>query len=65
MKENINNFFSFPELINEISARFVAFGVLLISVPSLILLINENSFAYILLFSLTYGFLARVSSGQN
>tara|TARA_B100001996_G_C18625577_1_gene579609 strand:- start:182 stop:685 length:504 start_codon:yes stop_codon:yes gene_type:complete len=65
MIENINKFFSFPELINEISARFVAFGVLLISVPSLILLINENTFAYILLFCLAYGFLARVSSGPK
>ena len=65
MKKNINDFFTFPELINEISARFVAFGVLVISVPSLILIINENRFAYILLFSLAYGFLARVSSGPK
>lgn len=65
MNENINKFFTFPELINEISARFVAFGVLLVAVPSLILLVNDNNFAYILLIGLIYGFLARVSSGPK
>ncbi|MEC7837772.1 MAG: DUF4395 domain-containing protein [Chloroflexota bacterium] len=65
MKENINNFFSFPELINEIAARLVAVGVLIISIPSLVLLINGNNYAYILLSFLIYGFSARVSSGPK
>ena len=65
MKENINNFITFPELINEIAARLVAVGVLIISIPSLVLLINGNNYAYILLSFLIYGFSARVSSGPK
>ena len=65
MNKQINNFFSFPELINEISARFVALGVILISIPILLLVINNSNYAYIFLTCLIYGFLARVSSGPK
>ena len=65
MNKQINNFFSFPELINEISARFVALGVVILSLPILVLLINNSSYAYILLGCLIYGFLARVTSGPK
>ena len=65
MNKQINNFFSFPELINEISARFVALGVIILSLPILILLINNSGYAYILLGCLIYGFLARVTSGPK
>ena len=42
MNENITNFFSFPELINEVAARLVAIGVLVLSSVVLFLLIfNE------------------------
>ena len=65
MNKQINNFFSFPELINEISARFVALGVVILSLPILVLLINNSNYAYILLGCLIYGFLARVTSGPK
>ena len=65
MNEHINKFFTFPELINEISARFVALGVVLLSIPTLLLLINNSNYVYILLSCLVYGFLARVSSGPK
>ena len=65
MNEYINNFFSFPELINEISARFVALGVVLLSIPTLLLLLNNSNYVYIFLSCLVYGFLARVSSGPK
>jgi len=41
MNEHMNKFFTFPELINEISARFVALGVVLLSIPILLLLMNS------------------------
>jgi hypothetical protein len=65
MNKQINDFFTFPELINEISARFVALGVILLSIPILLLLIVNSNYAYIFLSCLIYGFLARVSSGPK
>ena len=65
MNENITNFFSFPELINEVSARLVAIGVLALSSVVLYLLIDNNNYVLFFLSILIYGFLARVSSGQK
>ena len=65
MNEHMNKFYTYPELINEISARFVALGVVLLSVPILLLLMNNSNYVYILLSCLVYGFLARVSSGPK
>ena len=36
MKKNLTEFFNFPNPVNEVSARFVASGVFLISIFSLI-----------------------------
>ena len=65
MNENLTNFFSFPELINEVSARLVAIGVLALSSVVLYLLIDNNNYVLIFLSILIYGFLARVSSGPK
>ena len=65
MNENITNFFSFPELINEVSARLVAIGVLALSFVVLYLLLDKNNYVLIFLSILIYGFLARVSSGPK
>ena len=65
MNENLTNFFSFPELINEVSARLVAIGVLAFSSVVLYLLIDNNNYVLIFLSILIYGFLARVSSGPK
>ena len=48
MNENLTNFFRFPELINEVSARLVAIGVLALSSVVLYLLIDNNN--YVLIF---------------
>ena len=61
----VSDFFTFPELINEVSARLVATGVLILSIFSLIFIIRDNSISYVLLSMLIYGFLARVSSGPK
>ena len=65
MNENITNFFSFPELFNEVAARLVAIGVLVLSSVVLFLLIDKNNYVLIFLSILIYGFLARVSSGPK
>ena len=65
MNENITNFFSFPELINEVAARLVAIGVLALSFVVLYLLLDNNNYVLIFLSILIYGFLARVSSGPK
>ena len=65
MNENITNFFSFPELINEVAARLVAIGVLVLSSVVLFLLIDKNNYVLFFLSILIYGFLARVSSGPK
>ena len=44
MNENITNFFSFPELINEVAVRLVAIGVLVLSSVVLFLLIDKNNY---------------------
>ena len=61
----VSEFFTFPELINEVSARLVASGVLILSICSLLLIIYGNNMSYVLLVMLIYGFLARVSSGPK
>ena len=65
MNENITNFLSFTELINEVAARLVAIGVLVLSSVVLFLLIDKNNYVLIFLSILIYGFLARVSSGPK
>ena len=65
MNENITNFFSFPELINEVAARLVAIGVLVLSSVVLFLLLDKNNYVLFFLSILIYGFLARVSSGPK
>ena len=61
----VSEFFTFPELINEVSARLVASGVLILSICSMLLIIYGNNMSYVLLVMLIYGFLARVSSGPK
>ena len=61
----VSDFFTFPELINEVSARLVASGVLILSVSCLLFMINQSDITYIFLIMLIYGFLARVSSGPK
>ena len=61
----MKEFFSFPELINEPAARLVASGVLFMSLLSICLISLEANFAWIVLLIMTYGFLARVSSGPK
>ena len=61
----MKEFFSFPELINEPAARLVASGVPLMSLLSICLISLEANFAWIVLLIMTYGFLARVSSGPK
>ena len=61
----MKEFFSFPELINEPAARLVASGVLLMSLLSICLISLEANFTWIILLIMTYGFLARVSSGPK
>ena len=65
MNETITNFFSFPELINEVAARLVAIGVLVLSSVVLFLLLDKNNYVLFFLSILIYGFLARVSSGPK
>ena len=61
----MKNFFSFPELINEPAARLVASGVLLMSLASIVLISLEIDFVLVILLTMAYGFLARVSSGPK
>ena len=61
----MKNFFSFPELINEPAARLVASGVLLMSLASIVLISLEIDSVLIILLTMAYGFLARVSSGPK
>ena len=65
LSATINNFFSFPELINEVSARFVAFGVFIMSTTTLVLINLEHWVAMIFVLFLLYGFLARVIAGPK
>ena len=65
MKAAINNFFSFPELINEVSARFVAFGVFIMSTITLVLINLEHWVSMIFVLFLLYGFFARVIAGPK
>ena len=65
MNKYIDDFFTFPETINEVAARLVATGVILMSVATLYLLSQNNSYVLIPLTLLVYGFLARVTSGPK
>ena len=65
MNKYIDDFFTFPETINEVAARLVATGVILMSVATLYLLSQNNSYVLIPLVLLVYGFLARVTSGPK
>ena len=65
MNKYIDDFFTFPETINEVAARLVATGVILMSVATLYLLSQNNSYVLIPLALLVYGFLARVTSGPK
>ena len=47
MNKYIDNFFTFPETINEVAARLVATGVILMSVATLYLLSQNNSYVLI------------------
>ncbi|MBC63003.1 MAG: hypothetical protein CL746_06790 [Chloroflexi bacterium] len=61
----VKNFFSFPVMINDVSARFVAFFVVIIcSLLLLSTIYNSDLTLYISIF-LSYGFLARFSSGPK
>ncbi len=61
----MRQFFSFPEFINEPAARFVASGVLLMSLISIVLISLNTNLVLIILLAMVYGFLARVSSGPK
>jgi hypothetical protein len=71
MIKNLTEFFNFPNPVNEVSARLVASGVFLISIISVILIFLNtfqnlsNLYPLIILALITYGFLARVSSGPK
>ena len=55
----INNVFSFPNPVNEFSARFVA-GM--VAILTIVTILTENQFVAGLLL---YGFLARVATGPT
>jgi len=61
----LKGFFSFPEFVNEISARLVALGVLLMCLVSLVLINQQDVRAILVLGILVYGFIARASSGPK
>ena len=57
--DTINNLFSFPNPVNEFSARFVAGMVSILTIATIL---TENQFVA---GSLLYGFLARVATGPT
>ncbi len=57
----LSAFFSFPDPVNEVSARLVAGGVVLMTVPALIF----DEHAVWLIAVLAYGFVARVLTGPT
>ena len=61
----LGKYFPFPELINDVAARFVALGVLSMSLTALILVLSQTYFAYIPIIMLLYGFAARVGFGPK
>ena len=63
--QNIRFFFSFPEFVNEISARLVATGVLFMCIVALILVTQQSTLAIFITGVLVYGFMARASSGPK
>ena len=65
MKNSINKFFEFPETINEVSARFVAAGVFVLSLIGLVFIQLESNLGFLFNLILIIGFLARVSSGPK
>ena len=66
MNDNfIKTFFSFPEIINDVAARFVALGVVIFSTVTLVLVVDGSNIGTYFSFILMYGFLARTSSGPK
>jgi len=65
MNKSIKVFFTFPETINEVAARLVATGVILLSLITLYFLSQNNNFVLIPFAFLVYGFFARVTSGPK
>ena len=65
MRKTIKKFFPFPELINDVAARFVGAGVLFMSLCSIILITADNNIMYFTLGSLCYGLFARVCFGAT
>tara|TARA_B100001559_G_scaffold171453_1_gene143715 strand:+ start:25494 stop:25994 length:501 start_codon:yes stop_codon:yes gene_type:complete len=61
----LGKYFPFPELINDVAARFVALGVLSMSVTALLLVLIETYLAYIPITMLLCGFAARVGFGPK
>lgn len=57
----LSEFFSFPDPVNEVSARLVAGGVVVMTVPALIF----DEHAVWLLAIIAYGFVARVLTGPT
>ena len=71
MIKNLTEFFTFPNPVNEVSARLVALGVFVISIISVILMYLNifqnlpNLYPLIILSLIIYGFIARVISGPK
>lgn len=61
----LKNFFSFPEMINDVSARLVAFFVIIICSLLLLSTVNNSDFALYISIFLLYGFVSRFTSGPK
>ena len=61
----IGKYFPFPELINDVAARFVALGVLSMSLVAFVLVLYQTPIAYVPMVMLLYGFAARVGFGPK
>ena len=59
------NFFSFPELINDVAARFVASTVIINCLLIIFCMAINSEFSFYLFLFLFYEFLARTSSGPK
>ena len=61
----IGKYFPFPELINDVAARFVALGVLSMSLVAFAFVLYQTPIAYVPMVMLLYGFAARVGFGPK
>ena len=61
----IKDFFSFPETINDVSARLVALFIVIITSVTIFFIMKESIIGIYFCFFLTYGFLARTLSGPK